>query len=116
MNKDTQFLAEAYQTVVESVIKKKHYNEYKKLTKWLLDNKDKHGKKDYEKVKARHKDLVDMFGHEGLEPHEVKDAVTKKKVESNEPNPVEVPAKIEACPVCGDNHGPDSCPDDGFSS
>lgn len=112
MNKDELYLAEAYQTVVESVIKKKHYNEYKKLTKWLLDNKDLHGKKDYEKIKARHKDLVDMFGHEGLEPHEVKDAVTKKKVESHEPNPVEVPATIQ-CSICGGDHDVSECPEEG---
>ena len=47
MNKDTQFLAEAYEAVMEGVVKKKHYNEYKKLTKWLLDNKDLHGKREY---------------------------------------------------------------------
>jgi hypothetical protein len=105
-------LKEAYETVVESVVKKKHYNEYKKLTKWLLDNKDLHGKKEYEKAKSRRDALVSIFKEEGMEPHEVAGAVTKKKVEDDPSDSVEVPADIQ-CSTCGDAHSKDHCSEDG---
>jgi hypothetical protein len=113
INRDAQLLAEAYGQVIEearALVKKKHYNEYKNLTKWLLDNKDKHGKKDYEKAKARRDELVGIFKEEGMEPHEVKDSFAKK-VESNEPNPVEVPANIQ-CTICGGDHNTAECPEE----
>ena len=107
-------LQDLYGQVIEearALVKKKHYNEYKNLTKWLLDNKDKHGKKVYEKAKARRDELVGIFKEEGMEPHEVKDSFAKK-VESNEPDPVEVPASIQ-CSKCGGDHSDEECPEDG---
>ena len=107
-------LKEAYEEIIEearALVKKKHYNEYKNLTKWLLDNKDKHGKKDYEKAKARRDELVGIFKEEGMEPHQVKDSFAKK-VETNEPDPVEVPASIQ-CSKCGGDHSDEECPEDG---
>jgi hypothetical protein len=107
-------LQDLYGQVIEearALVKKKHYNEYKNLTKWLLDNKDKHGKKDYEKAKARRDEIVGIFKQEGMEPHEVKDSFAKK-VESNEPDPVEVPASVQ-CTICGDEHNTSECPEEG---
>jgi hypothetical protein len=111
MNKDAKYLAEAYSVVVEGVVKKKHYSEYKKLTKWLLDNKDKHGKKDYEKAKARREELVSMFGDEGMKPHEVGDSFKKAPVEA-EPKQDTAPDNTATCTQCGDTgHTGDNCPE-----
>lgn len=107
-------LKEAYETVVESVVKKKHYSEYKKLTKWLLDNKDQHGKKDYEKAKARRDQLVSIFKEEGMEPHQVKDSFAKKPSVEGEPKEDVIPDTSASCTQCGDaGHTADNCPDNG---
>jgi hypothetical protein len=115
MNKDFKLLAEAYASVIEearNVIKKKHYNEYKGLTKWLLDNKDQHGKKEYEKKKTRRDQLVAIFKEEGMEPHEVKDSFAKKENVEAEPKEDVAPDHSATCTQCGDvGHTADNCPE-----
>jgi len=116
--KKAKHLKEAYDEVIEearALVKKKHYNEYKTLTKWLLDNKDKHGKKDYEKAKARRDQLVGIFKEEGMEPHQVKDSFAKKPEVEGEPKEDVTSDTTATCTQCGNaGHSADNCPENGF--
>jgi len=117
MNKDAQFLAEAYDKILEegrSAVKRRHKSEHKELTAWLLNNGTKQNSKEY-KTKMERLDHINKLIAGDKEIHGGNTSkVTVEPTVKAEPREDVVEDETATCTQCGDaGHTADNCPENG---